>query len=182
MKQSYLALLFASALLISACDDTDDPDNNALNESDKSFTETAAMSNMAEIELGEIAASRGSEPMVREYGVHMMEEHTKAQQDLLDITEDFNNVNWPEDLDAKHQQLKDQLMTMTGYKFDSMYMASQVMDHEMADSLFQVGMTNTTNSRVKQYANMYHPHIQEHLEKADSILTVLLASGMSEGD
>jgi putative membrane protein len=182
MKQKYFAFLLAGALLFSACDDDDDNANNDLTQTDRSFVETAARSNLAEIELGGLAASMGSAQSVRDFGAHMVEEHTTAQDELRGIADDFDNTNWPDELDDQHEQVRDQLMTMTGYQFDSMYMASPVMDHEMADSLFSAGMTRTSNSRVKEYAAKYHPHIEEHLQQADSIYRAIVAGNEDDGN
>lgn len=183
MKQWGIYLVIAASMFAAACDDDDDNGNNndMIAEADKSFTEMAALSNRAEIELGGIAATRGSNDLVREFGQHMVDEHTGAQDELEDIADDYDNIDWPDGLDQKHQQIRDQLLNLSGYSFDSLYIASQVMDHEKADSLFQAGM-QSTNTRIQSYATKYHPHIEMHLVKADSIHNVIIENNVDDGN
>jgi putative membrane protein len=169
------AVILASATWV-ACDDDDDDNDMNLPTADKSFVEMAALSNMAEIELGQLAAARGTDSLVRAFGQHMVGEHTTAQSELEGIADDFDNIDWPDDLDEKHERIKDMLEDMNGYRFDSMYMASQVKDHMTADSLFTAGMNATQNARIKAYASKYHPHIEMHLEHADSIYNVIITN------
>jgi putative membrane protein len=170
------AAMFASVFAISACDDDDD-NERSLNAVDDNFVEKAALANMTEVDFGQLASTKATNTAVKAFAQHMVSEHTTAQNELRDIADDYNNIDWPDDLDQQHQQIKQQLMTLTGYAFDSLYMASQVMDHETTRNLFQNEITNGTEQRVKSYASKYLPGIEHHLHQADSIRNVLLTSG-----
>ena len=65
------------------------------------------------------------------------------------------------------------LNSLSGHSFDSAYISSQVMDHQAAVTLFQNEISNGNNSSVKSYASTYLPHIQMHLQKADSLSRAL---------
>ncbi|HEY0742011.1 MAG TPA: DUF4142 domain-containing protein [Chryseosolibacter sp.] len=162
-----------------ACDNDDD-NKRSLATTDKTFVQDAARSNLTEIEFGALAATKGNTEMVREFGQHMVDEHTTAQNELRDLANDYGNVDWPDGLDAQHQQIREQLMETSGYSFDSLYMNSQVMDHQMTLEIFNREISGGTEQQVKTYAQKYQPHIQMHHEKADSVFSVLLANPTSD--
>jgi putative membrane protein len=158
-----------------ACDDDDNNENeNALRDADRNFVQKTAMANMIEVDFATIAVSRAHDSTVKVFANHMITEHNQAQTELREIADDFDNVDWPTSMDAQHQQIRQQLMTMAGHSFDSMYMTSQVNDHEMTLTVFENELDSGKNDRVKNYANKYMPHIEEHLEMADSIKNNLM--------
>jgi putative membrane protein len=77
-------------------------------------------------------------------------------------------------MDDAHKMIHDDLMNRSGYSFDSLYMSSQVSDHQMAKTLFESEASGGTEQQLKNYAAKYVPHITEHLEKADSIKSVMI--------
>ena len=160
----YLPILLT--VIIAACDDDDE---KSLNSTDKSFVENAALANMTEVDFARIASTKATDSLVKAFANHMIAEHTKAQEELEDIEDDYDNTNWPESLDEQHQQIRQQLNTLSGYSFDSLYMTSQVMDHEMAVTLFENEANGGTEARVKNYSAKYLPHIQQHLDEATTI-------------
>lgn len=173
-----ISMLVLGTMCWIGCDDDDDNDNNKreLADADERFVERAALSNLTEIDFGTLAASKGNSQMVRDFGQHMVDEHTLAQNELKALANNYDDIDWPGEPDPQHKQIKEQLVNLTGESFDSLYMVSQVADHEMTLSIFQSEIDGGKEQSVKDYANKYHPHIQEHLEKADSILTVLQAT------
>ncbi len=168
---------FATTL---ACDDEDSDNKRALASTDRTFVQGAAVSNIAEIDFGALAATRGNSEMVREYGQHMVAEHTTAHNELRALADDYNNADLPGELDAQHKQVRERLLNLTGYSFDSLYISSQIVDHEMTLDIFQTELSGGVEQPIKTYAQKYQPHIQMHLEKADSIMNVLLADPQSD--
>ena len=165
--------MFASITWM-ACDDDDD-NRRSLNDTDEDFVENAARANFTEIEFGALAVTKASDPLVREFAEEMVAEHTTAQNELRSLANNYRDIEWADDeddLDDAHEDMKAQLESLEGYSFDSLYMMSQVNDHEMAVSLFESG-TDATETDVKNYASKFLPHIEMHLEKADSINMVI---------
>jgi putative membrane protein len=165
-----------------ACDDDDD---NALtkpnlNETDETFVEVAAKSNMAEIEFGTLAATKATDPALKTFAQEMVTEHTTAKNELKDLADDFSGIEWPNDLDEGHEAILTQLNDAEGYTFDSLYIKSQVTLHEDAVSAFQTATTNITEARVKAYATKYLPRWQEDLEQANSLETVIITDNSTD--
>lgn len=158
-----------------ACDE--EHNDQALDETDRNFAEQAALANIIEMDFANIASAKASSEAVRNFATLMITEHTAAQAELRMILTDYNNVRWPEALDDQHQEVKRQLQNLSGYKFDSLYMASQVEDHQATITLFQHQQNNGRDSELTGYANKYLPGLHEHLHMAQSIYGFLLTQG-----
>ena len=177
------AIVMAASLAWVACDDDNDSVNKPdLNDTDETFVETAARSNMGEIELGQLAATKATDSLVRAFAQEMVTEHTAAQNELKDIADDYNGIDWPNSLTVSQDSTKESLNEATGHTFDTLYIRSQVKMHEDAVAAFQTASSNSTDSRVKAYATKYLPHIQMHLEKADSLETSVMTNNTATGD
>ena len=173
-KWIYAIVMIASLSWVACDDDDDNPlDKPDLNDTDETFVEVAARSNMAEIEFGELATTKASDSLVRVYAQNMIDEHNTAQDELKELADDYEGIEWPNDLDEGHDEVMEQLQNAEGYSFDTLYIRTQVRMHEAAIGHFENATTNATDMRVKAYANKYLPALEEHLEMADSIQTVV---------
>lgn len=159
-------------LAIAACDEPED--DQSLNETDRIFVEQAALANIIEMDFANIASARASSEAVRNFATLMITEHTTAQAELQEIVRSYNNVHWPQSLDDTHQEIKRQLQNSSGYRFDSLYMATQVTDHQTTITLFQQQQISGFDKVLKSYANKHLPELQEHLQMAQSIHGFLL--------
>jgi len=172
MRGIYVAVVL---MCFTACDDDDDNDSKEmLAQTDDQFVEKAARGNHTEVDFGRLAVDNAQSELVKSFAQQMVTEHGAAQQELKTLANNFDDIDWSEQLDASHEQMKQHLMTLSGREFDSAYMTSQVADHQTTVDLFDNEIENGSNPQVKAYANKYHPHIQHHLERADSILNVVL--------
>ncbi|HEU4471834.1 MAG TPA: DUF4142 domain-containing protein [Flavisolibacter sp.] len=170
MKRTILSALTVLTLL-SACD-KDEDDDNELNSTDRTFMTNVAMGNMAEVQAGQLAATKGTNPQVVQFGQHMVTEHTLAQTELRAMADSLG-VALPTTVDAEHQALMVRLNGLSGYSFDTAYMNSQVRDHQKTLNIFQMEMNDGNHQRVRFYASKYMPHIQMHLQEAQSIRSSL---------
>jgi putative membrane protein len=161
-----------------ACDDDDDDllDRQTLNDTDETFVEVAARSNMAEIRFGELAKTKASDSLVKVFAQQMIDEHNTAQNELKDLADDYAGIEWPTDMDEDHDETMNRLNEAEAYSFDSLYITTQVQMHEDASTAFQTATANSTDARVKAYATKYLPRIQMHLQKADSLETVIVTN------
>jgi predicted outer membrane protein len=64
-----------------------------LSKSETSFVTEAAGGNLAEIKLGELAAQKGTDPKVKDFGSQMVNDHAKANNDLKPIA-NAGGVQW----------------------------------------------------------------------------------------
>lgn len=171
-KKTMGIALLAIVAWASACDD-DDNHKNDLIQQDRDFIAQASYVNRSEVELGTLAVSKGNSDAVRMYGSSMRTEHQPALDKLKGITSDLG-ADFPTGLDAENQAIKDKLMSLSGYAFDTAYIHSQIKGHQKAEALFQAEANNGKELRLKDYANDLLPHIRIHLQMADSIAATLV--------
>jgi len=71
-----------------------------LTTSERTFVKNAAEGGRAEIELGKLAAERASSSDVKQFGQRMVDDHTKANDQLKQVASE-ESITLPEKLDAK---------------------------------------------------------------------------------
>jgi putative membrane protein len=169
--KKYVTASLCAAVIFWSCDKNDDNNNNNtdINNTDRNFTLQASMSNFAEVDAGQAAASKGS-TAVAAFGQMMVTDHTMAQA-MLDSIASSYTLAAPDSLDAEHAALKTQLAALTGRSFDSVYIHSQVNDHQKAIDLFNDEVSNGHNYQLTNYASSLLPKLQMHLQMADSVST-----------
>ena len=176
------AILIASLGWVACDDDDDNPlDRPNLNETDETFVEVAARSNMAEIEFGELATTKGTDSLVKVYAQNLVDEHNAAQDELKELADDYGGIEWPNDLDEGHDEIMEQLNNAEGYTFDTLFLATQMRMHEDAINTFRTATTNSTDMRVKAYANKHLPKLEKHLERADSVQMAVMTNHAMDG-
>lgn len=164
--------LLASALVICslACCKKDDDDTQTLSDMDKTFMTNASYANNAEIDAGGAATTKASMSSVKDFGMDMVTDHTKAQADMVALGVQVGKTDLPTGPDATHVQMKAMLMTLSGRAFDSAYMKMQVTDHINTIALMQNEIASGSDQRVKDYASSHLPVVQMHKQMADSIV------------
>jgi len=168
MTKLIMVMSVAAAIGLGACHKDDN--NNSVNATDRDFMVNASYGNVAEVDAGQLAISKGSTAAVRNFGQMMINDHSTAQAELNSLGSQYN-VSLPTTPDQAHQAMKQQLMNLTGTAFDSTYISAQVTDHQNTVQLFQNEIDNGNNSSIKAYATKYLPAIQMHLHTADSLRT-----------
>lgn len=130
----------------------------------------AATSGMNEITLSNQALSKSSNEDVKKFAQMMIDDHTKAGDELKSLAM-TKNVMLPTDADAKHKAALTKMSSMTGDSFDMAYMKMMVKDHEKAVAMFQKEATGGKDADAKSFAAKTLPTLQGHLEMARSMMT-----------
>lgn len=182
VKWSTYFLFAMLAVGFSACDNDDDKgEPEVVSEQDRAFVINASFSNRAEIELGELASERATNESVRAFAEMMVEDHTTAQNQLEEIASDLN-IATPDTLDAVHQAIYAQLSALSGYQFDSAYIRSQVLDHELAQEIMQTQIDEGKNERLVGYASQKLPIINQHLQEVLELQIEVIENGNNGND
>lgn len=169
MKYFIVAMVIVG---FAACMDDDDDDDNAMEGRNKAVINEFAYSNNAEVNMGTMAASKGLSATVKNFGQMMVTEHQKAQSDL-DTIADKRDVDLPSNLRAMDNATRDSVNALTGAAFDSAYIKSQIVAHTRTQNMFIAFRDSTSDAGLKAYVNRHLPSVQKHLQKADSIFTVI---------
>ena len=132
---------------------------------DKKFVKDAAIGGLAEVQLGQLAVQKASDSAVKQFGQRMIDDHTKANDQLKEIASK-ENMEIPTTLDAKHQAMVDKMSKMSGPDFDKAYAKDMLKDHQKDVSEFQNEAQNGSDPNLKQFASSTLPILQEHLTMA----------------
>ncbi|HZT78554.1 MAG TPA: DUF4142 domain-containing protein [Vicinamibacterales bacterium] len=145
--------------------------------SDAAFMKKAAEGGMAEVELGNLAQQKASSDEVKSFGKRMVDDHSKANDELKSIAQS-KNVTLPTSLDPKDQQLRNKLEKLSGAAFDRAYMQAMLKDHRQDVNEFRHESTSAQDPDVKQFASKTLPTLEEHLKLAQSTDKAVGTSGM----
>lgn len=171
MTRNYLAvtLLMTAALSFGQTGSSDrmKAGTDAVPAADQQFMMKAAQGGMAEVELGNLAKEHASSQAVKDFGRHMVDDHSKANDELKSLAA-RKNVTLPGSIDAKDQATKDRLSKMNGAAFDKAYMRDMVMDHKKDVAEFQKEANSGMDPDVKNWASKTLPTLQQHLQMAQS--------------
>jgi putative membrane protein len=136
--------------------------------SDEKFAMEAAVGGMEEVQLGQVAAQKGASDEVRQFGQKMVDDHSKANDDLKQVA---SGKGWtlPAALDAKHQADVQKLSALSGEAFDREYVKMMVKDHKKDVGEFQKESTRGADADIKSFATRTLPTLQEHLQMIQRI-------------
>jgi putative membrane protein len=139
--------------------------SSTLSSADRKFFTNASQGGMMEVELGKIAAEKGTNPDVKTFGQRMVDDHSKANDQLKGLAAQ-KNVKLLDKLSPSKQQMVDKFNKLSGAAFDSSYMSHMVTDHKKDVAEFQKEAKSGKDSDVKAWAQSTLPTLQDHLKMA----------------
>jgi putative membrane protein len=135
---------------------------------DHKFAMEAAMGGMMEVELGRLAAEKGASDEVRQFGQRMVDDHTKANEDLMQVASG-KGMMLPAEVGAKHRAEMQKLSSLAGERFDREYVKMMVKDHRKDVGEFQKEAARGTDPDLKSFAARTLPTLQQHLQMIQRI-------------
>ena len=133
--------------------------------SDTQFVKKAAEGGMAEVKMGQLAQQKGTAESVKKFGARMVEDHTKAGDELKGVAAS-EKISLPSDISAKDKATYDMLSKLSGAAFDRAYARDMVRDHEEDIADFNKEANGGHNPAVKDFATQTLPTLQDHLKEA----------------
>jgi len=141
---------------------------SGLSAADQAFAKEAAIGGMAEVDLGKLAASKATNPDVKQFGQRMVDDHGKANDELKSWASQ-KNLTLPMDLDAKHKNEHARLEKLSGDAFDKQYMTLMVSDHNKDVAAFQRESKTAKDADLKAWAAKTLPTLEDHQKSAKEI-------------
>lgn len=139
-----------------------------LSTGDKKFLMDAMQGDMAEIQLGQLALQKSTNPDIKQFAQKMVDDHTKLDQQVKPIAEQMG-VTPPTALSPKASTLYAKLQSANGAEFDKQYAKAMVSDHREDDAEFKKEETSGKSQAVKDAATQGEPTIAEHLQMAEAL-------------
>ena len=128
----------------------------------------AAEGGMSEVELGQLAQQKATNPTVKDFGAMMVTDHTAAN-DKLKAVAAAKQVSLPDSPSLMQKASKKKLDMMSGDSFDKSYVKSMIEDHKADIKQFQKEATQGKDPEVKAFAVATLPTLKVHLQKIQSI-------------
>jgi putative membrane protein len=135
---------------------------------DKAFVMEAARGGLAEVELGRLAADKAGNADVKQFGQRMVDDHSKANDELKGLASQ-KNITLPTETDAKHKATQARLSKLSGDAFDKAYMADMVADHNKDVAAFTRASKTSKDADLKAWAGKTLPTLQEHQKMAKDV-------------
>lgn len=135
---------------------------------DKTFMTKAASAGMYEVQAGQLALQKSSDPAIKNFAQRMVDDHTKANSELTALA-GKKNVTVPTALIKSDQSMLDKLEKKSGPEFDKAYRKQMVATHKKAVSLFDNESRNGKDADVKAWAAQTLPKLQEHGGMAEAL-------------
>jgi putative membrane protein len=131
---------------------------------DSTFIQTAGSLGLLQVKLGKLAQDKGSSAAVREYGKRMIEDYSKANEQLA---AGAKQAAYPAPVMLRqHQQIYDRFQKTGRGSFDKKYMAEMVNEHGQTVRLYQQESEHGRVTSLKQLASTMLPTVQQHLNLA----------------
>ncbi|HEX7956698.1 MAG TPA: DUF4142 domain-containing protein [Pyrinomonadaceae bacterium] len=135
---------------------------------DHRFATEAAMGGMMEVELGRVAAQKGASDEVRQFGQRMVDDHTKANEELMRVASG-KGMTLPSAPDPKHRAEMQKLSALSGERFDREYVKMMLKDHRKDVAEFRKESARGADADLKSFAARTLPTLQEHLRMIQRI-------------
>ncbi len=192
-KRAGLALVLGAALALAACKKNDEYAGTDTGMKDTTAATTAPdtatpppstlsdanivyildNANMLDSSAGAVAATKGTNSEVREFGKRMMRDHHQLRQQGQDLAKKLGvTPEAPANDDSKTQL--DNTMKMLngaakGKDFDKAYIDNEVQYHQAVLQTATSAMNQAQNAELKNLIQKAAPAIQAHLDMAQNI-------------
>ncbi|HAD30123.1 MAG TPA: DUF305 domain-containing protein [Methylophaga sp.] len=130
------------------------------------FVETASAKGIAEIETARMALDEGT-AQIHEFANRMIEDHTKANNELRDIArqQDLEVADDPTLMDMAKAMM---LSIRNDESFDDAYIENSINAHEETIELFERA-SHSDNDAIRAFAREKLPILREHLQMANEL-------------
>jgi putative membrane protein len=150
----------AAFLLLASAAVADSPDS--------SFYKNAAEGGMSEVELGQLAQQKATNPAVKDFGAMMVKDHSAANEKLKALAAS-KQVSLPSSPSVMQKASKTKLNMMSGDTFDKSYVKGMIDDHKDDIKEFQKEASEGKDPEARAFATATLPVLQMHLQKIQAI-------------
>jgi putative membrane protein len=147
---------------------------------DETFLRGAAEGSMLEVKLGQVAEQRAQSEEVKKFAQRMVEDHTKALDELKAIGA-REHINLPTNISHQHSLRYKALEKLSGAEFDKAYARDMVQDHQQDINEFKHGAATAQKPELKDFAQKTLPTLESHLQQAKEMMAQVSKESGSKG-
>jgi len=171
---SLVTLILSAGISMAA---TEKPKSEKLK--DEQVSKILTTVNDGEIALANHVLSETTNPEIKKFAQHMVNDHQMNNSEARDIIAKEKiaplDSSKSAELKTKNEQSRQKLMSMKGKELDKAYIDDQVKAHQMVlDDLNNKLIPNTHDSMLKAHLERTSKKVQEHLNHAKEIQTHLM--------
>lgn len=158
----------ATAQPAKASKGSDDAKGGKLAHGDRKFIEDAAKGGMMEVQAGQLAQSKATDPAVKDFAGTLVQDHQKANDELKQIAES-KGVQLPTKLDWTQGHELKKLKGEKSNKFDREFAQHEVKDHQKDIKKFEKAAKDLKDPDLKAWAEKTLPDLKKHLQMAQQL-------------
>lgn len=148
---------------------TETKKDDKLARGDRKFIQDAAESGMFEVQVAQLAASKATDPNVKSFASKLVQEHTTANNELLQLA-NARKVELPAAPPRGKRQDVEKLGKLSGTEFDQRFVREVgIKDHEKNIKKFEKASEKAKDPELKAWINKTLPHLREHLAMAQKL-------------
>lgn len=143
--------------------------------SDANIAAIVLAANQVDVEAGELALDRSTNPDVRALAQQMVTDHTAANQAAGELAGRLGLTPVPNDvsrqLEEGGRENRARLSTLEGDEFDTAYVSHEVAYHKaVLDAIDKVLLPGASHRELRALIEQVRPVIAAHLHHAESLL------------
>lgn len=144
----------------------------AMDENDAEFMVEAANGGMMEVELGNLAQEKASNPAVKNFGAMMVRDHSKANEELKTLAA-MKNVTLPSTVGEATQKHITDMREKSAKDFDKDYIDMMVNDHKDDISKFENIADKGKDAELRAWASTTLMTLRMHLDSANYVQNMM---------
>ena len=137
-------------------------------EKDADFAVEVADAGLLEVQAGTLALTKATAPQVKQYAQMMVDDHTKANNELKAIAKE-KGIVLPDVMSEKCQKKYYDLDQESGEDFNKEYIDLMVKDHKDVIDKFEKEADKGNEADIKSWAAGKLAKLRHHLEEAKRI-------------
>jgi putative membrane protein len=143
---------------------------------DATFYKHAAEGGMAEVDLGNLAQSKATNPAVKDFGAMMVKDHSMAN-DKLKALAAAKDLSLPASESVGQMATKAKLEVLSGDTFDKSYVKGMIEDHRKDIAEFKQEIASGQDADAKAFASATLPTLKMHLKKIKAVAASMGLNG-----
>ena len=142
--------------------------DDKLARADLKFIQDAAEGGMMEVQAGQLAASKASDPNVKNFGDMLVKDHTNANNELVQLA-NAKKVELPAGPSRSERKDIEKLGKLSGKDFDKQFVAMGVKDHQKDIKEFEKASGKVKDPELKAWIDKTLPTLRQHLAMAEKL-------------
>jgi putative membrane protein len=146
---------------------------------DSSFYKHLAEGGIAEVDAGNLAGEKATDPKVKDFAAMMVKDHTAANDKLKSLA-DSKGIKLPTSASVGQMATEAKLKVLSGTTFDDSYIKGQVKAHQQTVALLKKEIASGQDADAKTFAQSILPTVRAHLKAANTLAAAQSAQSASK--